>query len=174
MIGKLTHNSYSYHQQHSRMLCRIQQSATTIMTMALVALGGAAICSTEAFVWKNHHRHQQIVGLQQCLHRYGTTRNPSASSSSQSPTRLFLSDEPSDTSSDYYYDDDVVTVESESFSPTEAEVMVTSVLDLIPSLVASASEEKRAEINEALLKLEALNPTPEPALSPLLNGVWEL
>jgi hypothetical protein len=90
---------------------------------------------------------------------------------------LRLSDEPSDTSSDYFYDDDdtvVMTVESESFSPTDAEVMVTSVLDLIPSLVASASEEQRAEINEALLKLEALNPTSKPAVSPLLNGVWEL
>lgn len=85
-------------------------------------------------------------------------------------------DSPSDTSSDPYYDDDeIVTVESEEFSPNESEVLVTSILDLIPTDVGLApSEEKRAEINEVLLKLEALNPTPQPATSPLLNGVWEL
>jgi hypothetical protein len=86
-------------------------------------------------------------------------------------------DSPSDTSSDPFYDDDdeIVTVESEEFTPSESEVLVTSVLDLIPTGVGLApSEEKRAEINEVLLKLEALNPTPQPATSPLLNGVWEL
>mmetsp|Transcript_22182 Transcript_22182/g.61759 ORF Transcript_22182/g.61759 Transcript_22182/m.61759 type:complete len:312 (-) Transcript_22182:76-1011(-) len=81
-------------------------------------------------------------------------------------------DSPSDTS---YDDDDVVTVESEEFTPSESEVLVTSVMDLIPSTVGLApSEEKRAEINEILLNLEALNPTPQPATSALLNGVWEL
>lgn len=97
---------------------------------------------------------------------------------------LYLSDQPSDTSSDPYYDvvdDDanvVVTVDSEDFVPSDNDVLVTSILDLVPvSMVAgssSVSDEKRAEINEALLKLEALNPTPQPALSPLLNGIWEL
>ena len=91
-----------------------------------------------------------------------------------------MSEPPSDTSSDPYYDgyydedDDIVTVESVEFTPTASETLVTSVLDLIPDLGAEASEETRAQINEILLKLEALNPTPEPALSPLLNGVWEL
>jgi len=84
-------------------------------------------------------------------------------------------DSPSDTSSDPFYDDEIVTVESEEFTPSESEALVTSVLDLIPSSVGlEPSEGKRAEINEVLLKLEALNPTPQPALSPLLNGVWEL
>jgi len=84
-------------------------------------------------------------------------------------------DSPSDTSSDPFYDEDeIVTVESEDFTPSKSEVLVTSVLDLIPTSVGLApSEEKRAEINEVLLKLEALNPTPQPATSPLLNGVWE-
>jgi hypothetical protein len=36
------------------------------------------------------------------------------------------------------------------------------------------SGETRTAINEALYKLEALNPTPQPTMSPLLNGVWEL
>jgi PAP_fibrillin len=91
-------------------------------------------------------------------------------------TPLFMSDQPSDTSSDPYYDDDedFVTVESEDFTPTESETLVTSILDLMPELGVEASEATRSQINEILLKLEALNPTTDPALSPLLNGVWEL
>lgn len=94
-------------------------------------------------------------------------------------TQRFMSDDqPSDTSSDPYYDDDfndeIVTVESEAFTPTESETLVTSILDVMPELGTEASEETRSQINEILLKLEALNPTEEPALSPLLNGVWEL
>jgi hypothetical protein len=90
-------------------------------------------------------------------------------------TRRFMSDQPSDTSSDPYYDDDdIVTVESEDFTPTESEILVTNILDLMPELGVEASEETRSQINEVLLKLEALNPTNDPALSPLLNGVWEL
>lgn len=37
----------------------------------------------------------------------------------------------------------------------------------------SSSPMKRASVNELLLRLEALNPTPIPAYSPLLNGAWE-
>lgn len=32
----------------------------------------------------------------------------------------------------------------------------------------------RSELNEYILQLEKLNPTEDPALSPLLNGVWEV
>lgn len=32
----------------------------------------------------------------------------------------------------------------------------------------------RVTINELLMKLEPKNPTEDPAMSPLLNGVWEL
>ena len=32
----------------------------------------------------------------------------------------------------------------------------------------------RSELNEYILQLERLNPTEDPALSPLLNGVWEV
>jgi hypothetical protein len=85
-----------------------------------------------------------------------------------------MSDEPpSDTSSDYFEDDDEIIVVSEDFVPTLTESLVTSVLDLIPAL-GELEESKRSQINESLLKLEAFNPTPSPALSPLLNGVWEL
>lgn len=148
---------------------RVHHAAT--LAAAVVVLSAVAC---EAFTSRN--RPPMAVRQQHRLRRHSAGRLSLRSPPSpSSPTRLFLSDEPSDTSSDSFYDDDVVmTVESESFAPTDAEVLVTSVLDLIPSLVASASEEKRAEINEVLLKLEALNPTPKPAMSPLLNGVWEL
>lgn len=86
-------------------------------------------------------------------------------------SRLFMS-EPSDTSSDY--DDDFVTVESEPYEPTTEEVLVSNVMDLMPTSLGDVSPETRSAINEAIYKLEAVNPTPEPSLSPLLNGVWEL
>eukprot|EP00339_Tiarina_fusa_P002464 CAMPEP_0117017424 /NCGR_PEP_ID=MMETSP0472-20121206/13605_1 /TAXON_ID=693140 ORGANISM="Tiarina fusus, Strain LIS" /NCGR_SAMPLE_ID=MMETSP0472 /ASSEMBLY_ACC=CAM_ASM_000603 /LENGTH=290 /DNA_ID=CAMNT_0004721781 /DNA_START=101 /DNA_END=973 /DNA_ORIENTATION=- len=87
---------------------------------------------------------------------------------------IVLKSEPSDTSSDPFYDDDVVTVESEDYNPTDAEALVTSVLDMIPKSLGGVDDGKRAEINEVLLRLEALNPTQQPTSSPLLNGVWEL
>lgn len=89
-------------------------------------------------------------------------------SQSRAPIARFMSDEPSDTSSD-----DILTVESEPFTPTESESLVTSVLDQLPAL-GEVNSETRTAINEALLKLESMNPTESPALSPLLNGVWEL
>lgn len=57
---------------------------------------------------------------------------------------------------------------------------MTSILDLLPvgnfagGDGGDVTTEQRAAINEALFKLEALNPTSSPAVSPLLNGVWEL
>jgi PAP_fibrillin len=89
-------------------------------------------------------------------------------------TALRMSDDqPSDTSSDSF-DSDVVEVLSESFTPSESETTITNLLDLVPSTLSEISESKRAMINEVILKLEALNPTPNPARSPLMNGVWEL
>jgi len=78
--------------------------------------------------------------------------------------------EPSDTSSD---DESVITIESEPVEPTEEESLVTSVLDQLPSFGMN-NQEQRVSINEALLKLEQLNPTQDPATSPLINGAWEL
>ena len=101
---------------------------------------------------------------------------PSIRSTRSSTIATFMS-EPSDTGSDPFYDNDedgVVTVESEDFIPTDNEAMVTNVLDLMPSALGEVSESDRAKINEVLLKLESLNPTENPATSPLLNGVWEL
>ena len=143
------------------------------LLVSLIAAATAATAAVSAFVGVN-----------------GFAVPPVVSSSSQrqialsSPWKLRLSDQPSDTSSDPYYEqvedetdgDVVVTVDSEEFVPSDNDVLVTSILDLIPVSLASSTmpDEKRAEINEAILKLEALNPTPQPAYSPLLNGIWEL
>ena len=85
-------------------------------------------------------------------------------------TLVFMS-EPSDTSSD---SEGVLTIDSEPYIPTESEALVTSVLDRLSGLSGEVSAESRASVNEALLKLEAMNPTMNPTMSPLLNGVWEL
>jgi hypothetical protein len=86
------------------------------------------------------------------------------------PTALFMeSDAPSDTSTD---NDSVFTATYEE--RTESESLVSSVLDQLPTAMEEVSGETRTAISEALYKLEALNPTPRPTMSPLLNGVWEL
>eukprot|EP00545_Synedropsis_sp_CCMP1620_P001140 CAMPEP_0119003720 /NCGR_PEP_ID=MMETSP1176-20130426/727_1 /TAXON_ID=265551 /ORGANISM="Synedropsis recta cf, Strain CCMP1620" /LENGTH=290 /DNA_ID=CAMNT_0006955345 /DNA_START=91 /DNA_END=963 /DNA_ORIENTATION=+ len=95
---------------------------------------------------------------------------PSARSSVAPRTRVMMS-EPSDTSSD---SDDILTIESEAYLPTVEEAMVTSVLDRLSGISGEVSSDTRSAINEALLQLEANNPTENPTMSPLLNGVWEL
>jgi len=94
---------------------------------------------------------------------------------------LFLSDVADDFPSDSSAP--VVDVQSEDVIPTESESLVASILSNIPSNdgyddtqgpAINISSAARADINEALFKLEALNPTDRPAESPLLNGVWSL
>lgn len=71
--------------------------------------------------------------------------------------------------------DEYLIVESGDYSPTPEESGVNAILDLLPNTLGSVIDtEKRSKINEALLQLEVLNPTPNPTMSPLLNGVWEL
>jgi hypothetical protein len=48
---------------------------------------------------------------------------------------------------------------------------LNNVKDLVLTEKKSLS---RSELNEYILQLEKLNPTEDPALSPLLNGVWEV
>ena len=93
-----------------------------------------------------------------------------SSSTRSSLSRRWMS-EPSDTSFDSA--DSSIVVESETYQPTETESLVTSVMDALPSF-GQVSKETRTAINEILLKLEAMNPTPKPTMSPLLNGVWEM
>mmetsp|Transcript_14470 Transcript_14470/g.17455 ORF Transcript_14470/g.17455 Transcript_14470/m.17455 type:complete len:259 (+) Transcript_14470:69-845(+) len=85
-----------------------------------------------------------------------------------SKNALFMS-EPSDSSSENF-----INVESENIEPTETDELVASVMFQLPDTLGDVSGETRAEINEALLKLEAMNPTEAPALSNMLNGVWEM
>lgn len=84
--------------------------------------------------------------------------------------------EPSDTSTDetdFEYDSAIDT-ESSDYAPTPEEKTVNDVLNMMPSKLGDVNEELRSAINEALYKMERLNPTEDPAKSPLLNGVWDL
>ena len=69
------------------------------------------------------------------------------------------------------------TIDVENKPSTASESVVSSIMDYLPSSLASSGEisaSDRASINEAILKLEALNPTPDPVYSPMINGVWTL
>lgn len=88
-------------------------------------------------------------------------------------SRLFMSDPgdaPSDTSSDSVF---AVTATTVTSSTNSSESLVNNILSQL-ELNKEISDEKRAEINEACLALEKTNPTTNPTMSPLLNGVWEL
>lgn len=85
---------------------------------------------------------------------------------------LFMSDPgdaPSDTSTD-----DVVTVTATTVTSSSSNTtLINSLLNQL-EINKEVSDEKRAEINEYCLQLEKTNPTSNPTMSPLLNGVWEL
>lgn len=97
---------------------------------------------------------------------------------------LFMADYddsyPSDSSEDAHFDvkketEGEDTIDVENKPSTETETVVSSIMDYLPSsLSGSITAEDRASINEAILKLEALNPTEDPVYSPLINGVWTL
>ena len=133
----------------------------------------AALCATSASAFAfGGARSQQVAVL------------PSASSAPIISTSsvLRMSDEegydyPSDSSSEEHYETDDKAVDVQTEGPNEVEAQVDSVFDLLPddlAAVDSMDSAKRADINEALLRLERMNPTEEPAFSPLLNGVWTL
>lgn len=87
---------------------------------------------------------------------------------------------PSDSSEDTHFTVEAVeedTIDVDNKPSTASESVVSSIMDYLPSSLASSGEitaEDRASINEAVLKLEALNPTEDPVYSPLINGVWNL
>lgn len=101
-------------------------------------------------------------------------------------TARFMSDYddsyPSDSSEDTHFtveesSAEEGTIDVDNKPSTASETVVSSVMDYLPSSLASSgdiSAEDRASINEAIIKLEALNPTEDPAYSPLLNGVYTL
>lgn len=76
---------------------------------------------------------------------------------------------PSDSSTE-----DLIDVVSETIEATPSDDIITSILDDLPMDSLSVTKETRASINEALLKLECMNPTSDPTSSSLLNGVWSL
>jgi len=80
-------------------------------------------------------------------------------------------DQPSDSSSEF-----TVDIESDdTYTPTESETIAMSLLDDLPSsLSGDVDNDLRSRINEELIKLEALNPTENPTMSNMLNGVWTL
>lgn len=90
---------------------------------------------------------------------------------------------PSDSSEDTHFtvekkaEDAATTIDVDNKPSTASESVVSSIMDYLPSSLASSGEissSDRASINEAVLKLEALNPTKDPVYSPLINGVWTL
>ncbi len=104
------------------------------------------------------------------------------------PSALLMADYddsyPSDSSEDTHFtvekkaeDAAETTIDVDSKPSTASESVVSSIMDYLPSSLASSggiSASDRASINEAILKLEALNPTKDPVYSPLINGVWTL
>ncbi len=104
------------------------------------------------------------------LTNFGATTSTTKPSSVVTYMSDMADDFPSDSSTE-----DMIDVVSEDIEPTPSENIITSILDELPtdsSMVTS--KETRAKINEALLKLECMNPTEDPTSSPLLNGVWSL
>lgn len=84
---------------------------------------------------------------------------------------------PSDSSDDSHFSvEDETTIDVDNKPSSAAEATVSSLMDYLPSSVTSGpiTAEDRASINEAILRLEALNPTEDPVYSPELNGVWTL
>jgi hypothetical protein len=83
---------------------------------------------------------------------------------------------PSDSSEDAHFTvpDEAIDVDNKPSSAAES--TVSSLMDYLPATITSGpiSASDRASINEAILKLEALNPTQDPVYSNLLNGVWTL
>mmetsp|Transcript_26726 Transcript_26726/g.50666 ORF Transcript_26726/g.50666 Transcript_26726/m.50666 type:complete len:290 (+) Transcript_26726:169-1038(+) len=116
--------------------------------------------------------------------------NTRTSAGVTSSTPRFMSDPdfddsfPSDSSEDPHFtveespstaEDDTIDVENKP--STASESVVSSIMDYLPSTLGSSGEissEDRAAINEAILKLEALNPTEDPVYSSAINGVWTL
>lgn len=108
------------------------------------------------------------------------------SSSSSSFVILRMSDTDYDDSSPSDSSDDssftvqktattTATIDVDNKQATASETVVSSIMDYLPpSLSSDISLSDRASINESILRLEALNPTKDPAYSPLINGVWTL
>ena len=96
---------------------------------------------------------------------------------------VVLFSEPSDTSSTWDDDlDEIVDVDDDDDDQetgSDSPPAVHSLMDMLPTdATAQVSNDVRTSINEALYRLEKLSPTTSSdssiAMSPLINGVWEL
>ena len=112
---------------------------------------------------------------------------PRAYRAPTTPSTLSMADYddsyPSDSSEDTHFtvekiaEDAAATIDVDNKPSTASESVVSAIMDYLPTSLASSGEisaSDRASINEAILKLEALNPTKDPVYSPLINGVWTL
>jgi len=134
--------------------------STSKQWLTTLALSFAATTTITAFSTIPPH-----IGGRQSPKSIATPFLPSSTLSLSDTTDSF----PSDSSSD-----PIVDVQSEPYEPTESDSLVASILSTVPS-TGDISPEARSNINEALLKLESLNPTEvDPTNSPLMNGVWSL
>jgi hypothetical protein len=128
--------------------------------------------------------HQQLIALLLVLLSQvamAFVTGPSPAVSRRAFIRTFMSEDaegedvssPSDTSSER-----VINVASEPVEKSPSGEIVTSILDELnygrPAVFSALSKDTRSKINEALLKLESMNPTAQPTQSPLFNGVWKL
>mmetsp|Transcript_1545 Transcript_1545/g.2930 ORF Transcript_1545/g.2930 Transcript_1545/m.2930 type:complete len:228 (-) Transcript_1545:3003-3686(-) len=149
-------------------------ASTKITSVALAAALFATATSAFSFVPASRH-----ASAAAALPSIGMST--ATTSTSSHITVLSMSDEegdydyPSDSSSEEHYDTKK-TVDVETTDPNEMEALVDSVFDVLPGVSDSfeVESDKRAAINEALLKLESVNPTDDPAFSPMLNGIWTL
>eukprot|EP00752_Nemacystus_decipiens_P006284 g5665.t1 len=67
---------------------------------------------------------------------------------------------------------EVVDVEGDADSSANVDEFDVKT-NLLKQIDLSSSRRIRTEVNELMLKLEPMNPTENPARSPVLNGVWE-
>ena len=132
---------------------------------------------SDRFILKQHTRAMRLSLALSALAATASVANgftaaPRLSHATASSTSVFMSEPPSDTSTD---DESFFVVEEEADIVETSESLVNNVLSQLPTYLGdNVADEVRKDLNEIILKLEAVNPTVNPAMSPLLNGVWEL
>jgi len=123
------------------------------MKLAAVAILSAPVCAAFSFVPSRANTNLMKLRMADAEDSFDFDSQPSDSSSEDLLT---------------------VDVKSEDYIPTASESLLNDIINDFPDLATEVSSETRASINEALLKLEGMNPTEEPSTSNLLNGVWTL
>jgi len=117
-----------------------------------------------------------LLGGAAAFHLQPTPRSARAPPSPSARALAYDDSYPSDSAEDSHFDvAPETTIDVDNKPATASEAAATTLIDRLPtSLSGEVAAYERAAINEAILRLEALNPTPDPVYSPLLNGVWTL